>query len=407
MGILKDYIEHVSDSFQTLFNLDAVDHLTESENIERVINHTATVAWVVYTLNPFPLLDLATLTPIQAKMAVHIARLKGFEVTQERAKDTVLEIMGVLGMTLTAQLMISTTAKLIPIVGSIMGGPLIYAATYAIGNVVDYYYDCLRSDQKPSNEAMKDLFVEQFRVGKAKGEKVDRSEIQRKADELRRRVAERDPSLATETRLPPREESLRRPAPASSPPPAADGDGGRRKIKITLGGKGKSEARATDEAEELVAPVRKTIGPSGRVGPEPAPAPPAKSLGAEQAPPSKSLGPEPAPPPRSLGPEPAATATPERATPEPERYPTPNAVSQREDDRLGAAPTPPRGVARPSEAPDPAPAAAVADAPAAAPEPPGAVSIVDQLERLGRLKTQGVLSADEFDQAKRKILGLS
>ncbi len=409
MGHLRTYIEHVSDSFQTLFNLDAVPHLSEAENVDRVIGQTATVAWCVYCMVPFPVLDVATLTPIQGKMAVHIARLKGFEVTPERAKETILEIVGVLGMTLTAQLMISSTAKLVPILGTVVGGPLVYAATHAIGNVVDYYYDCLRRDQAPSNEAMKDLFVEQFRVGKAKGEKVDRSEIQRKADELRKRVAERDPSLATETRLPPREESLRRSPPAAAPPPAADG--GRRKIKITLGARGKSEARDSDEgsSDELVAPVRKTIGPSGRVGPEPAPAPPATSLGPEPAPPTKSLGAEPAPPTRSLGPEPAATATPEPATPEPERLPapTPNAVSQWEDDRLGAAPTPPRGVARPSEAPDPAPAAAVADAPAAAQEPPGAVSIVDQLERLGRLKTQGVLSADEFDQAKRRILGLS
>lgn len=392
MGHLRTYIEHVSDSFQTLFNLDAVPHLSEAENVDRVIGQTATVAWCVYCMVPFPVLDVATLTPIQAKMAVHIARLKGFEVTPERGKETVLEIVGVLGMTLTAQMMISSTAKLVPILGTVVGGPLVYAATHAIGNVVDYYYDCLRRDQTPSNEAMKDLFVEQFRVGKAKGEQVDRSEIQKKADELRRRVAERDPSLATETRLPPREESLRRAPATAAPPPASEADGGRRKIKITLGAKttgaaGKS-ASSSEGEEELATPVRKTIGPTGHVGPE---ARPAKSLGPDPAPAAKSLGAEP-PPAKSLAPD------------EPLPAPTPNAISHWEDERLSAAPTPPRGVTPPAEAPS---AEAKAPAETSSPAPAeGKGSIVDQLERLGRLKAQGVLSADEFDQAKRKILGL-
>jgi uncharacterized protein (DUF697 family) len=208
MGYLRDFVEHVADSFQSLFNLDADPALTEHENVERVIGHTATVAAIVSMVQPIPMGDFLVLTPIQAKMALHIGRMKGFEISQERAQEIVVEVLGVLGMTLTGQLLIVSVAKLFgPFIGGALTCPLIYAATWAIGNVVDYYFDCLRSNQKPSAQVMKDLFTEQFRVGKARGQALDKSELERKAEELRRKVAERDHDLQTETRLTPRAES--------------------------------------------------------------------------------------------------------------------------------------------------------------------------------------------------------
>lgn len=347
MGYLRDFIEHVADSFTTLFNLDADPALTEHENVERVIGQTATVAALVSLIQPIPAADFFILTPIQAKMALHIGRMKGFQVTQERAQEIVVEIVGVLGMTLTAQLLIVSVAKLLPVVGGMLSVPLIYAATWAIGNVVDYYFDCLRSDQRPSAEVMKDLFKEQFRVGKQKGQALDQSELQRKAEELRRKVAERDEDLVTETRLDPRA-SDRLPRPSSSSAaaaPAPTADGARRKIKITLGG-GERDPREGRKAE-----------------PEPDP---------ERARGKKTIGPEVVAPP----------------TPEP---PSPRKTM---------------GAPAPEPAPAPAPAPVQAEAPAPAPASEAKPSFVDQLERLGRLRDLGVLSADEFDQAKRKILGL-
>lgn len=332
MGYMRDLIEHVAESFNTLFNLDADSSLSEDENVERVIGHTATVAAIVCCMQPIPAGDFLILTPIQAKMALHIGRVKGFEVSSERAQEIVVEVVGILGMTLTTQLVVVSVAKLVPFVGGMLSLPIIYAATWAIGNVVDYYFNCLKADQAPSAEVMKDLFAEQFRVGKAKGQALDRSELERKADELRRRVEARDAELRTETRLDPREEAARRPAAASATPAsAAEVDGGaRRKIKITLGGDGRAEV---DRPRG-----KKTIGPEddGRL----ALAPPGTPLG-EAAPP------------------PVAAKT------------------------VGAA--------------EPEPAAVAQAAPA---------SFVDQLERLGKLRQAGVLSPDEFEQAKRKLLGL-
>jgi hypothetical protein len=47
-------------------------------------------------------------------------------------------------------------------------------------------------------------------------------------------------------------------------------------------------------------------------------------------------------------------------------------------------------------------------APAAPPAPaPGQGDVVEQLEKLARLKEQGVLTADEFESQKRRLLAAS
>ena len=58
------------------------------------------------------------------------------------------------------------------------------------------------------------------------------------------------------------------------------------------------------------------------------------------------------------------------------------------------------GYAAPAAVPQPAPPAP--PAPAAAP----AMDLVSQLQRLGELKQQGLLTDAEFDQAKKQLMGL-
>ncbi len=53
-----------------------------------------------------------------------------------------------------------------------------------------------------------------------------------------------------------------------------------------------------------------------------------------------------------------------------------------------------------AEAPAPAP-----PAPPAAPAPSAGPSMIDQLKELGELKSQGILTEDEFAAQKAKILG--
>ncbi len=66
-----------------------------------------------------------------------------------------------------------------------------------------------------------------------------------------------------------------------------------------------------------------------------------------------------------------------------------NRVSRRQSDRWAAQEAPPP----PQAAPAPAPAA------------PAAESTIDQLKELGELKSQGVITEEEFAAQKAKLLG--
>ena len=57
------------------------------------------------------------------------------------------------------------------------------------------------------------------------------------------------------------------------------------------------------------------------------------------------------------------------------------------------------------EAPQQAAAPAAAEPAPAAPAPAGEASVIDQLKQLGELKSQGILTEEEFAAQKAKLLG--
>jgi hypothetical protein len=70
-----------------------------------------------------------------------------------------------------------------------------------------------------------------------------------------------------------------------------------------------------------------------------------------------------------------------------------NRVSRRQSERWAAQEAPPPQQAAPAPPPPAAPAA------------PAAASTIDQLKELGELKSQGILTEEEFAAQKAKILG--
>jgi hypothetical protein len=191
---------------------------------------------------------------------------------------------------------------------------------------------------------MKDLFAEQFKVGKKRGQSFDQNDMKARADALRAKVAARDPKLTTETRLEPRPQ--RKSMGYVPPPVARDDTPSRFSIKIKKKG---------DESDES------------------APLPPAADAPTPEGTPTvKTIGPEGADDGVEIGFKPAKKT-------------------------LGEAPAPPTVVVDETPAkPDPAP-----EAPAAAVD---AGSLIDQLERLGELLEAGILTAEEFQKAKLKLL---
>lgn len=277
MTYLRKFVDNVVTSFANVFKFEADPALSEAENVDRVIAETGLVAACLACVQPIPAADFLILTPLHAKMCLHIGRIKGFELTNERALEIVREVMGTVWLAVASQVLIGSFVKILPVMGSVMTFPLNYAATWAIGKVVDYYFDCLREGIVPSGEAMKALFAEQFKVGRARGEALDKDDIKRRADELRRKVEARDPSLRTETRF-------EAEAPAAGASPAAASTAGveaaRGKIKIapregparpkTIGG----PPPAADAAAEPSSPD----APAPAVPPSPAAPPSGSSL---------------------------------------------------------------------------------------------------------------------------------
>jgi uncharacterized protein (DUF697 family) len=384
---IRDFVDHLVESVTGVFAFDIDPDRTEHQNVEKVITETSLVAAMIACIQPIPAADILVLSPLQAKMAVHIGKAKGFEVSQERALEMVTEIMGVVWITVASQLVIGGLAKLLPIVGGIMTFPLNYAATYAIGQVVDYYFDCIRQGEKPQGTVMKDLFARQFKVGKTQGQQLDRDDLQRRAEELRRKVAERDPAMKTKTRLEPKGSGSSVGGGATK---AAGSDaGGRRKIKITLSPKG--EGKDEDVAGEAPRQgVKKTIG-LGDVDP-PAKDPDAKS-------PTKFVG-DPTP----AGGVPVVTEAAIAA----------HSKARSADELLEKkAPAPEESPAEPPES-SPEPPESSPEPPESSPESPepsqeperlSGEELLARLERLAKLKEQGILSDEEFLAAKKKILG--
>ena len=245
---LRQSLGRLVDSFSNVFTLQVDPNLSEDENVERIVGDTALVAACVACLQPVPAADFLVFAPLQTKMALHIGHAKGFDVSQERAQEIVREVLGAVWLSVASQLVIGGVLKLLP-AGGLLTFPLNYAATWGIGEVVNHYFDVQRLGETPDASSMKAVFRTQFKEGKRRAKALDRDALERKAEELRQKVAARDPNLTTQTRLRPRERPPQRPT-----APGVEGTG--RALKI--------EVRPKDAVEPpppSTPPAAKTIGP--------------------------------------------------------------------------------------------------------------------------------------------------
>ena len=78
-------VERVTQSVANVFRFEVDPALDERENVEQVIAETSLVAGLIACIQPIPAADFLVLAPLQAKMALQIGKIKGFELSQERA----------------------------------------------------------------------------------------------------------------------------------------------------------------------------------------------------------------------------------------------------------------------------------------------------------------------------------
>ncbi len=158
-----------SSAKEKLFSVENDDSLTDDEKVSKMIKITSAVCAGI-AIQPIPFADFFILTPIQAFMGTRIASIRGVPVSESEAKDIIVEIASVVGLGLLAQqCVIGLYKTFIPFLGAITSIPLVFGLTYAIGRVMDYYFQKKFRGDRIDEQVLKDLWNEALKKGKKEG----------------------------------------------------------------------------------------------------------------------------------------------------------------------------------------------------------------------------------------------
>lgn len=195
---MKRLVDYTLESFARIFKFDLDPSLTEEENVRLIINQTALVSAALTWIQPIPMADFMLLTPLHAKMTVHIGKAKGFELSDERALEIFQELVAAMGIAYVANQVIIGVSKFIPIVFGIALFPLFYSSTWAMGKVIEYYFDCRKRNHVPDANDLRRVYKKALVTGKVLASKLNMEEIKAKAAEIKRQFSGEVPEPKTE-----------------------------------------------------------------------------------------------------------------------------------------------------------------------------------------------------------------
>jgi uncharacterized protein (DUF697 family) len=129
---------------------------------------------------PIPLIDLVLISGIQSRMVYRLADLYGQPMTGRRFK----EIASAMGLGVLARQASRGVIKLIPgigsVIGSIAGGALAGASTFALGKAFCYYYRSVHSGHVPQPDDLRRYYADQLSLAQklwsGSGKKADDDE---------------------------------------------------------------------------------------------------------------------------------------------------------------------------------------------------------------------------------------
>ncbi|WP_415784832.1 YcjF family protein [Deinococcus saxicola] len=135
--MLPPLVKQVLDNF----NFDIDPGLSRDENVDEVIKSAALLSGAV-AMEPIPFADILVITPVQAKMVLHIGKIYGFDISQERALEIVRELGVTIAYGMAARQLMRGLAKLaLPMIGGIITAPAVYGWTFALGRVAQSYFE--------------------------------------------------------------------------------------------------------------------------------------------------------------------------------------------------------------------------------------------------------------------------
>lgn len=171
------------------FNFDVDPTLTRDENVEEVIKSAALLSGAI-AVEPIPFADMLLITPVQAKMVLHIGKIYGFEITPERSREIAQELGATVAYGMIARQVMRGLAKLaLPLIGGLITAPAVYGWTFALGRVAQNHFERKRQGLPASKQEQ----VKVIQEAKAQTRRVlpsaqDFSDL---ASELRRRSEEK------------------------------------------------------------------------------------------------------------------------------------------------------------------------------------------------------------------------
>jgi uncharacterized protein (DUF697 family)/predicted GTPase len=140
-------LEEVTEQLQDLYARQA---------LPRILGYS-TLAATAGAL-PIPLLDLLLLPGIQSRMIYHLARFYGQPLSAARF----LELASTLGLGIVLRQASREIVKLIPYAGSVAGGMMAGASTFALGKAFCYYYSAIHQGHVPQPEDLRRYYKEQL-----------------------------------------------------------------------------------------------------------------------------------------------------------------------------------------------------------------------------------------------------
>jgi uncharacterized protein (DUF697 family) len=145
---------------QTLLTLDQANGELQDAFSRRVLPHILGYSTLAATAGAFPIpwVDLLILPAIQTQMIYHLARLYGQPLSGTRF----MELASTLGLGMLVRQAAREVMKFIPYVGSVAGGALGGASTFALGKAFCYYYSTVHQGHVASPEELKRYYREQL-----------------------------------------------------------------------------------------------------------------------------------------------------------------------------------------------------------------------------------------------------
>ena len=134
---------------------------SHAKSVEPLILAHATMAGAAAVV-PIAWVDIPFVMGVQTHMAHRIAKMHGMSL--DASAFAVLS--PVLGTRAGARLLIRSTAKLIPVVGSAINSATAFALTYATGKVCHYYFTQVADGHAPSETEIQAIYKQQIDQGR-------------------------------------------------------------------------------------------------------------------------------------------------------------------------------------------------------------------------------------------------